>query len=58
MKTIIPALMDSPFYFSMDLRERHALIKRLARREPDIDLGAYWQKFYEILEKESFLINP
>ncbi len=58
MKTIVPALMDSPFYFSMDLQERYALIKRLANREPEIDLQAYWRKVYEILETESSLINP
>ena len=58
MKKLVPALMDSPFYFSMALSERHALIKRLERKEPEIDLNAYWQKVYRILEKKFFLIYP
>ena len=45
MKSIIAALSDSPFYFTMSLRDRHNLVKRLACKkqglDQEIDLTTY-----------------
>lgn len=44
MKAIISVLVESPFYFTMPLRDRYRLVRRLSDREEDIDLSGYHQK--------------
>ena len=34
MKTLVAVLSESPFYFTMPLRDRHGLVKRLASKQP------------------------
>ena len=53
MKSIISVLTDSPFYFTMSLRDRHELVKRLASKQPGqeekLDLSHYELKVSQYL---------
>ena len=57
MKSIVAVLSESPFYFTMPLRDRHGLVKRLASKqdgEPqELDLSDYESKVSEYLKVES-----
>ncbi|MEW6660103.1 MAG: hypothetical protein AB1424_15710 [Thermodesulfobacteriota bacterium] len=44
MKAIISVLVESPFYFTMSLRDRYRLVRRLSHREEDLDLRGYHKK--------------
>ncbi len=44
MKAIISVLVESPFYFTLSLRDRYRLIRRLIDREEAIDLSGYQKK--------------
>ncbi len=56
MKSIVAVLSESPFYFTMPLRDRHGLVKRLASKQPgekqEIDLSSYESKVNEYLKVE------
>ena len=54
MKTIISVLVESPFYFTMSLKDRYRLVRRLSHREEDIDLSGYQQKIDTFLRVEEF----
>jgi hypothetical protein len=41
MKKIVSVLSDSPLYFTMTLRDRYELVKRLQAKEAQIDLSRY-----------------
>jgi hypothetical protein len=41
MKSIVSILTESPFYFTLPLRERHDLVMRLRDKEQSIDLSDY-----------------
>jgi hypothetical protein len=56
MKSIVTVLMDSPFYFTMSLQERHRLVKRLQTRAPEIDLSLYRQKLEQLLYQSSSFV--
>lgn len=53
MKNLVAVLSESPFYFTMSLRDRHGLLKRLASKQPgepqEIDLSLYESKMSEYL---------
>lgn len=57
MKSIVAVLSESPFYFTMPLRDRHGLVKRLASKQPgekqEIDLSHYESKISEYLKVEN-----
>ncbi|RJR44821.1 MAG: hypothetical protein C4567_04100 [Deltaproteobacteria bacterium] len=44
MKMIVSILVESPFYFSMSLRDRFRLVRRLIKKEKSIDLQDYQTK--------------
>ena len=44
MKALISVLLESPFYFTMSLRDRYQLVRRLSDREEAIDLSDYQEK--------------
>jgi len=44
MKAIISVLVESPFYFTLSLRDRYQLVRRLSDREGAIDLRGYQEK--------------
>jgi hypothetical protein len=44
MKKIISVLVESPLYFTMPLRDRYQLVRRLSDREEAIDLSDYQEK--------------
>jgi hypothetical protein len=44
MKAIISVLVESPFYFTMPLRDRYRLVRWLSHREGDLDLRGYQKK--------------
>jgi hypothetical protein len=44
MKAIISVLVESPFYFTMPLRDRYRLVRRLSDGEEAIDLSDYQEK--------------
>ncbi len=54
MKTLVAVLSESPLYFTMTLRDRHGLLKRLASRaqglEQELDLNHYASKVTEYLK--------
>jgi hypothetical protein len=57
MKSIIAVLSESPLYFTMTLRDRYGLVKRLASKkagqeEQEIDLTKYELKVSEYLNVE------
>ena len=58
MKTLVAVLSESPLYFTMPLRDRHGLVKRLASKQPgepqEIDLSRYASKITEYLRVESY----
>jgi hypothetical protein len=57
MKTLVAVLSESPFYFTMSLRDRHGLVKRLASKlqgeQQELDLSDYESKVSEYLKVES-----
>ncbi len=56
MKSIISVLSESPLYFTMTLRDRHGLVKRLASKnhghDQEIDLTTYELKVSKYLKIE------
>jgi len=50
MKTIVSVLIESPFYFTVPLRDRYGLIRRLREKEKRIDLSGYQEKVNAFLE--------
>ena len=44
MKAIISVLVESPFYFTLPLRDRYRLVRRLSDKEEAIDLSGYQEK--------------
>ena len=54
MKAIISVLVESPFYFTMPLRDRYRLVRRLSDREEAIDLSDYQEKIDTYLRAEEF----
>jgi hypothetical protein len=38
MKKIVSVLVESPFYFTMSLHDRIKLVRRLKKKEKEIDL--------------------
>ncbi len=44
MKMIVSILVESPFYFTLSLRDRSGLVKRLKKKEKSIDLRDYQTK--------------
>ena len=54
MKAIISVLVESPFYFTLSLRDRYRLVKRLADNEKGLDLTVYHRKI-DIYLKEGEL---
>lgn len=56
MKNIISVLSESPLYFTMTLRDRHGLVKRLACKkqghDQEIDLTKYELKVSNFLKPE------
>lgn len=56
MKFIVAVLSESPLYFTMPLRDRHGLVKRLASQQEGqkekIDLSRYESKMTEYLKTE------
>ncbi len=48
MKTLVAVLSESPFYFTMSLRDRHGLVKRLASKlqgeQQELDLSVMNQR--------------
>jgi len=44
MKAIISVLVESPFYFTMSLRDRYRLVRRLSDKEEAVDLRGYQEK--------------
>jgi hypothetical protein len=44
MKMIVSVLVESPFYFTLSLRDRFGLVKRLKKKEKSIDLRDYQTK--------------
>jgi hypothetical protein len=52
MKTIVSALVESPFYFTMPLRDRFGLVRRLMAKEERIDLRKYQTKKDKFLKPE------
>jgi hypothetical protein len=57
MKSIVAVLSESPFYFTMPLRDRHGLVKRLASKQPgepqELDLSDYESKVSEYLKVDN-----
>jgi hypothetical protein len=57
MKFIVAVLSESPLYFTMSLRDRHGLVKRLASQQEgqkeEIDLSRYESKMSEYLKTEN-----
>jgi hypothetical protein len=57
MKSIVAVLSESPLYFTMPLRDRHGLVKRLASKlqgeTQELDLSDYESKVSEYLKVES-----
>ncbi|MFZ5452501.1 MAG: hypothetical protein ACOZF2_11640 [Thermodesulfobacteriota bacterium] len=54
MKTIISVLVESPFYFTMPLRDRYRLVRRLNDRDEDLDLNGYQEKVDNYLRVNAF----
>ena len=54
MKTIISVLVESPFYFTMPLRDRYRLVRRLNDRDEDLDLNGYQEKVDNYLRVGEF----
>jgi hypothetical protein len=52
MKTIISVLVESPLYFTMPLRDRYRLVRRLSGREEEEDLSGYQEKIDSYLRVE------
>ncbi len=56
MKLIVAVLSESPLYFTMPLRDRHGLVKRLAAerdgQKEEIDLSRYETKMSEYFKNE------
>jgi hypothetical protein len=50
MKAIVSVLVESPFYFTIPLQDRYGLIRRLKRKEREIDLRNYQEKVNAFLE--------
>lgn len=44
MKALISVLVESPFYFTLSLRDRYTLVRRLIDNEKRIDLSGYLNK--------------
>jgi hypothetical protein len=44
MKMIVSVLVESPFYFTLSLRDRFGLVRRLKKKEKSIDLRDYQTK--------------
>lgn len=61
MKSIVAVLSESPFYFTMTVRDRHGLVKRLASKQQgqdhEIDLTTYVLKVNKYLTVEARLPN-
>ena len=61
MKTIVAVLSDSPFYFTMPLRDRYGLVKRLVSKkyghDQEIDLTTYVIKVNKYLNIEEFSLT-
>ncbi|MCX5893248.1 MAG: hypothetical protein NTW80_09820 [Deltaproteobacteria bacterium] len=57
MKILVAVLSESPLYFTMTLRERYGLLKRLVSRqqgqEQEIDLTHYASKVSKYLRVEN-----
>lgn len=57
MKILVAVLSESPLYFTMTLRERYGLLKRLVSRqqgqEAEIDLTHYESKVSKYLKVEN-----
>lgn len=57
MKSIVAVLSESPLYFTMPLRDRHGLVKRLASKlqgeKQELDLSRYESKMSEYLKVEN-----
>lgn len=56
MKSIVSILTESPFYFTLPLRERHELVKRLRDKEQSIDLSGYQILIATFLEIEKTIL--
>ncbi|MDD2904484.1 MAG: hypothetical protein PHU44_18805 [Syntrophales bacterium] len=54
MKAIISVLVESPFYFTMPLRDRYRLVRRLNDRDEDLDLNGYQEKIDNYLRAGEF----
>ncbi len=56
MKSIIAILSESPFYFTIPLQERYALVKLMAsgsrRSDQEIDLNRYESRLDKFLQKK------
>ncbi len=53
MKALVSILAESPFYFTMPLRDRYGLVKRLMEKEQQrIDLNGYLIKMNAFLKIE------
>jgi hypothetical protein len=50
MKMIVSVLVESPFYFTMPLRDRFGLVRRLRDKEERIDLSDYQTKINRFLK--------
>ena len=58
MKTLVAVLSESPLYFTLTLRDRYGLVKRLASKlvgqeEPELDLTQYESKMSEYFKVEN-----
>ena len=52
MKAIVSVLVESPFYFTLPLLDRYGLVRRLVRKEGEIDLSSYQNKV------KAYLVGP
>lgn len=50
MKMIVSVLVESPFYFTLSLRDRFGLVRRLRDKEERIDLSDYQTKINRVLK--------
>jgi hypothetical protein len=54
MKAIISVLVESPFYFTIPLRDRYRLVRRLSDKEAAFDLSGYQEKVDNYLRVGEF----
>jgi hypothetical protein len=52
MKKIVSVLAESPLYFTMSLRDRYELVKRLRENQERVDLTRYRLLLSEFLKME------